>query len=160
MRSAARPTTWACRNAGQLRSSRTWPPAASPALGRSVWARQARTVLPSTPPQARRSSPAWRRTGAYRSSWEPDMADDDDEVIDAEIVDDGDGELTPLIPPDTILTPCHHGCTCGLHQQTVYGERVPLHLPSALDHGEMALLVEDAGHAARLMNDFHDHFRK
>ncbi len=88
------------------------------------------------------------------------MADDDDEVIDAEIVDDGDGELTPLIPPDTILTPCHHGCTCGLHQQTVYGERVPLHLPSDLDHGEMALLVEAAGHAARLMNDFHDHFRK
>jgi len=86
--------------------------------------------------------------------------DDDDEVIDGEIVDDWDGGLTPLVPPDTILTPCHHGCTCGLHQQTVYGERVPLHPPSDLDHGEMALLVEAAGNAARLLNDFHDHFRK
>jgi hypothetical protein len=88
------------------------------------------------------------------------MAGDDDKVYDAEIVNDSDGGLTPLVPSDTILTPCHHGCTCGLHQQTVYGERVPLHPPSDLDHGEMALLVEAAGDAARLLNDFHDHFRK
>ena len=72
------------------------------------------------------------------------MADDDDEIFDGEIVDDPDGELTPLVPPDTILVPCHHGCTCGLHQQVVYGERVPLHPPSELDHGEMGLLVEAA----------------
>ena len=50
-------------------------------------------------------------------------------IFDAEIVDDGDGELTPLIPADIILTPCHHGCTCGLHQQIVYGERVAEHDP-------------------------------
>ena len=88
------------------------------------------------------------------------MADDDDEIFDGEIVDDPDGELTPLVPPDTILTPCHHGCTCGLHQQVVYGERVPLHPPSELDHGEMALLVEAAGDATRMLSGFHDHFRQ
>jgi hypothetical protein len=86
---------------------------------------------------------------------------DDDEVIDAEIVDDPppDGPA-PLVPADTILTPCHHGCTCGLHQQVVYGERVAQHSATELDHGEMALLVEAADNATRLLNKFHDHFRK
>jgi hypothetical protein len=84
----------------------------------------------------------------------------DDEVVDGEIVDEGPERPGPLVPADTILTPCHHGCTCGLHQQTLYGERVPEHPPSDLDHGEMALLVEAASDAAHLMNGFHDHFRK
>jgi hypothetical protein len=85
---------------------------------------------------------------------------DDDEIIDAEIVDDSQPGPSRLVPADTILIPCHHGCTCGLHQQTVYGERVPEHPPSDLDHGEMALLVEAADHATRLLNDFHEYFRK
>jgi hypothetical protein len=86
---------------------------------------------------------------------------DDDEIVDAELVDEPppDGPA-PLVPADTILTPCHHGCTCGLHQQVVYGERVERHGPSVLDHGEMALLVEAADNATRLLNKFHDHFRK
>lgn len=88
------------------------------------------------------------------------MADDHDEIFDGEIIDDPNGELTPLVPPDTILTPCHHGCNCGLHQQVVYGERVPLHPPSKLDHGEMALLVEAAGDATKMLSGFHDHFRE
>jgi len=88
------------------------------------------------------------------------VADDDDEIFDAEIVNDENGELAPLVPPDTILTPCHHGCTCGLHQQVVYGERVPLHPPAELDHGEMALLVEAAGDATQMLSGFHDHFRQ
>lgn len=88
------------------------------------------------------------------------MASDDDEIFEAEIVDGPNGELTPLVPSDTILTPCHHGCTCGLHQQVVYGERVPLHPPTELDHGEMALLVEAAGDATRMLSGFHDHFRQ
>ncbi len=91
---------------------------------------------------------------------------DDDAVVDAEIVDNGDdgddGNFGParLLPADTILAPCHHGCTCGLHQQTVYGDRVPRHEPTDLDHGEMGLLVEAVGDATRMMNGFHDHFRK
>jgi hypothetical protein len=84
---------------------------------------------------------------------------DDDEVIDAEIVDDNAVRPAPLAP-DTILTPCHHGCTCGLHQQTVYGDRVPEHPPTVLDHGEMGLLVEAVGEATRLLNGYHDFFRK
>jgi hypothetical protein len=85
---------------------------------------------------------------------------DDDEVYEAEIVDDEQGGPAPLVPQDTILTPCHHGCTCGLHQQVVYGERVERHPPDDLDHGEMGLLVEAAADAAHLLNDFHDHFRE
>jgi hypothetical protein len=89
---------------------------------------------------------------------------DDDGIVDAEIVDDGDDGKgsgpARLLPDDTILAPCHHGCTCGLHQQTVYGDRVPRHEPTDLDHGEMGLLVEAVGDAARLLNGFHDHFRK
>lgn len=88
------------------------------------------------------------------------MADDDDEIFEGEIVGDANGELTPLVPPDTILTPCHHGCTCGLHQQVVYGEQVPLHPPAELDHGEMALLVEAAGDATKMLSGFHEHFRQ
>lgn len=85
---------------------------------------------------------------------------DDDEIIDAEIVDDGQAKLASLVPADTILLPCHHGCTCGLHQQVLYGDRVPDHPPTELDHGEMGLLVEAVGDATRLLNGFHDHFRK
>lgn len=89
---------------------------------------------------------------------------DDDDVVDAEIVDDGDPGSSSgparLLPADTILVPCHHGCTCRLHQQTVYGDRVPRHEPTDLDHGEMGLLVEAVGDAARMLNGFHDHFRK
>lgn len=89
------------------------------------------------------------------------MSDGDDDVVDAEIVDDDGGDGPgPLVPADTILTPCHHGCTCGLHQQTLYGERVQPHEPTILDHGEMGLLVEAARDAARVLNNFHDHFRK
>jgi hypothetical protein len=88
------------------------------------------------------------------------MADDDDKIFDAEIVNEENGELAPLVPPDTILTPCHHGCSCGLHQQVVYGERVPLHSAAELDHGEMALLVEAAGDATQMLSGFHDHFRQ
>jgi hypothetical protein len=92
----------------------------------------------------------------------------DDDVVDAEIIDDdgndsgrgGASAAGPLLPADTILAPCHHGCTCGLHQQTVYGDRVPLHKPTDLDHGEMGLLVEAVGDAARMLNGFHDHLRK
>jgi len=93
---------------------------------------------------------------------------DDDEPVDAEIVDDGDdgdgGRASSgpahLLPADTILAPCHHGCTCGLHQQTVYGDRVPLHEPTVLDHGEMGLLVEAVGDATRMLNGFHNHFKE
>jgi hypothetical protein len=91
---------------------------------------------------------------------------DDDGIFDAEIVDDGDGDENGksgparLLPGDTILAPCHHGCTCGLHQQTVYGDRVPRHEPTDLDHGEMGLLVEAVSDVARMLNGFHDHFRK
>jgi hypothetical protein len=85
---------------------------------------------------------------------------DDGEVVDAEIVDDGQPKPAPLVPVDVILTPCHHGCTCGLHQQTLYGDRIPDHPPTDLDHGEMGLLVEAVGDATRLLNGFHDHFRK
>jgi len=91
------------------------------------------------------------------------MADDewDSEPVEGVIVDDPEGsQLAPLVPEDIILTPCHHGCTCGLHQQVVYGERVPRHEPTDLDHGEMALLVEAAVNASRLLNDFHDHLRR
>ena len=85
---------------------------------------------------------------------------DNDEVVDAEIVEDGERQPAQLLPADTILAPCHHGCTCGLHQQTVYGDRVPRHPPTDLDHGEMGLLVEAVGDATRMLNGFHDHFRK
>jgi hypothetical protein len=85
---------------------------------------------------------------------------DNEEVVDAEIVEDGEPQPAQLLPADTILAPCHHGCTCGLHQQTVYGDRVPRHPPTDLDHGEMGLLVEAVGDATRMLNGFHDHFRK
>jgi hypothetical protein len=88
---------------------------------------------------------------------------DDDGIVDAEIVDDDDESGSGparLLAGETILAPCHHGCTCGLHQQTVYGDRVPRHEPTDLDHGEMGLLVEAVGDAARMLNGFHDHFRK
>jgi hypothetical protein len=86
---------------------------------------------------------------------------DDDDIVDAELIGDGDDPAPrPLIPADTILTPCHHGCTCGLHQEVLYGERVPPHPPTDLDHGEMGLLVEAVADATRMLNGFHDHFRK
>src|SRR5580704_5118190 len=160
MRSEPRPTTWACPSAGPARSWPTWPGTGSPGWPRSAWARPTRPAPRSTPPPGHRSNPAWPRTGASRSCWEADMADDDDKIFDAEIVNEENGELAPLVPPDTILTPCHHGCSCGLHQQVVYGERVPLHSAAELDHGEMALLVEAAGDATQMLSGFHDHFRQ
>lgn len=84
---------------------------------------------------------------------------DDDIIVDAVIVDDDTGKPAPLAP-DTILTPCHHGCTCGLHQQVLYGGLVDRHEPTTLDHGEMGLLVEAVGDASRLLNGYHDYFRK
>jgi PadR family transcriptional regulator PadR len=68
------------------------------------------------------------------------MIENDDDVIDAEIVDDNlKGEqVSPLL--DAVLAPCHHGCTCGLHQQTVYGERVAARLPAEPDQGEIQVL--------------------
>lgn len=95
--------------------------------------------------------------------------DPQDEVYDAEIVDDGGNETAPgnddhrpvpLAPPDTILTPCHHGCGCGLHQQVVYGERVPEHDADLLDHGEMGLLTEAVGEATRILHDYHDRLQQ
>ena len=57
----------------------------------------------------------------------------EEEIVEGEIVTD---EITPTAasprgssPADVILSPCHHGCTCGLHMQVVYGERVPVHKP-------------------------------
>jgi hypothetical protein len=85
----------------------------------------------------------------------------EDEVIDAVIVDDNPAQQPArLVHPATILTPCHHGCTCGLHQQTLYGDLVPQHPPTDLDHGEMGLLVEAVGEATRVLNSYHDHFRQ
>jgi hypothetical protein len=83
------------------------------------------------------------------------------EVVEGEIIDDMPAsEPIPLVPEDTILTPCHPRCTCGLHTQVVYGDRVPLHTPSELDNGEMALLTRAAEDATRLLNDSNDHLRK
>ena len=83
----------------------------------------------------------------------------DDEIIEGEIVDDDIAptvsEPPPLIPADVVLSPCHHGCTCGLHMQVVYGERVPMHGPEVLDHGEMGLLTEAAERAERRANEYH-----
>lgn len=85
----------------------------------------------------------------------------DDEIVDAEIVEDDtagqptNAEPKALVPPDVVLSPCHHGCTCGLHMQVVYGERVPMHEPSVLDHGEMGLLTEAAERAAHRAGEYH-----
>lgn len=87
------------------------------------------------------------------------MDTDENEIVDAEIVDDSPERHASLVP-DTILLPCHHGCTCGLHQQVHYGERVPVHPPTDLDHGEMGLLVEAVADATRVLNNYHDYFRK
>ncbi len=85
----------------------------------------------------------------------------EEEIVEGEIVTD---EITPtvseptrLTPADVILSPCHHGCTCGLHMQVVYGERVPVHKPGVLDHGEMGLLTEAAERAERRANEYHSY---
>jgi hypothetical protein len=86
---------------------------------------------------------------------------DDEEIVEGVIVDDVPAEQPPdpgpepLPSQDTILVPCHHGCTCGLHIQTTYGSRVRPHRPSVLDHGEMGLLTEAAERAARRGDDYH-----
>lgn len=68
------------------------------------------------------------------------------------------GEVVP-VAPDAIL-PCHHGCTCRLHAQVVYGHRVPDHPPEILDQGEMGLLTEAAEQATRRLNGYHNHLRR
>lgn len=91
----------------------------------------------------------------------------DDGIVDAELVEDGetgenDGgrDPVPVVPPDTVLTPCHHGCTCGLHQQVVYGSLVEEHEPTLLDHGEMGLLTAAVGDASRMLHGFHNHLQQ
>jgi hypothetical protein len=90
----------------------------------------------------------------------------DDEIFQGEFVDEDsgaarrDGDLhppVPLAPQETVLTPCHHGCTCGLHQQVVYGDRVEEHEPTLLDHGEMGLLTAAIRDVSRLLHQYHDH---
>ncbi|MGH3241810.1 MAG: hypothetical protein ACRDNL_15665 [Spirillospora sp.] len=67
------------------------------------------------------------------------------------------GEVVPVtVEPDAIL-PCHHGCTCRLHEQVVYGGRVPGHPPEVLDQGEMGLLTDAAEQATRRLNGYHNH---
>ena len=68
------------------------------------------------------------------------------------------GEVVP-VEPEAVL-PCHHGCNCRLHEQVVYGQRVPDHPPEVLDQGEMGLLTEAAEQATRRLNAFHDHLRQ
>jgi hypothetical protein len=95
-----------------------------------------------------------------------DAAPDEAEIVDAEIVGEGEtadaepAEPRPLLNQDVILAPCHHGCTCGLHIQAVYGSRVPVHDASILDHGEMGLLAEAAERAARLADEYHDYLAR
>jgi len=93
-----------------------------------------------------------------------DPGDDDiveGEIVEGEIVDEVPAEQPadpgpePLPGQDTILVPCHHGCTCGLHVQVTYGSRVRQHPPSVLDHGEMGLLAEAAERAERRGDDYH-----
>ena len=85
----------------------------------------------------------------------------DEEIVEGEIVDEvpadqpADPGQEPLPGQDTILVPCHHGCTCGLHVQVTYGSRVPRHDPYELDHGEMGLLAEAAERAERRGDDYH-----
>jgi hypothetical protein len=84
----------------------------------------------------------------------PRPGEEPEEIVDGEIVPD-EGSVSDLLPADFIPFPCHHGCTCGLHGQVVYGDRVPLHPPEVLDHGEMALLTEAMESATRRLNDYH-----
>jgi hypothetical protein len=85
----------------------------------------------------------------------------DEEIVEGEIVDEvPDGQPAaqgpePLPGQDTILVPCHHGCTCGLHAQVTYGSRVPQHDADVLDHGEMGLLAEAAEQAERRGDAYH-----
>jgi hypothetical protein len=86
---------------------------------------------------------------------------DDEEIVEGEIVDEVPAEQPadpgpePLPGQDTILVPCHHGCTCGLHAQVTYGSRVRRHDASVLDHGEMGLLAEAAEQAERRGDAYH-----
>jgi hypothetical protein len=83
---------------------------------------------------------------------------DDDNVVDAELVGDGDDDDRRR--DDIILSPCHHGCTCGLHQQVTYGEKVPPHDRDVLDHGEMGLLIKGVRDTTLMLNSFHELLRK
>ncbi|PRY00713.1 hypothetical protein [Allonocardiopsis opalescens] len=61
-------------------------------------------------------------------------------------------EAIPLAP-----FPCHHGCGCRLHEQTVYGSLVEPHEPDRLDNGEMAELVTSGARVAALLNGYRDY---
>ncbi|MEV1238475.1 hypothetical protein ACIBO2_44725 [Nonomuraea sp. NPDC050022] len=69
------------------------------------------------------------------------------------------GEVVVPVAAEAIL-PCHHGCTCRLHAQLVYGQRVPDHPPEVLDQGEMGLLTEAAEQATRRLNGYHNHLQE
>ncbi|QBI53611.1 hypothetical protein [Streptomonospora litoralis] len=56
--------------------------------------------------------------------------------------------------------PCHHGCTCQLHEQTVYGSMVAEHDAERLDNGEMAALVTAGDNVTRLLNGYRHYFDK
>jgi len=91
------------------------------------------------------------------------MTDDpgDEGIVEGEIVNEVPAEQPadpgpkPLPGQDTLLVPCHHGCTCGLHVQVTYGSRVPRHDASVLDHGEMGVLAEAAEQAQRRGDAYH-----
>lgn len=90
------------------------------------------------------------------------------EIVDAELIDEEDeeeakkdqGKTTPRTPlsADTVMVPCHHGCTCGLHQQTVYGDLVEEHKKTVLDNGEMGELAQAVYDTTRMLNGFHNRF--
>ncbi|MFW6642399.1 hypothetical protein ACOALZ_20440 [Nocardiopsis algeriensis] len=54
--------------------------------------------------------------------------------------------------------PCHHGCNCELHQQTVYGSLVHPHGPEELDNGEMAALVAAGERVSDMLHSSRDRF--
>lgn len=58
------------------------------------------------------------------------------------------------VPPrwEMLPFPCHHGCNCSLHQQTIYGSLVEEHRPDQLDNGEMAALVEAGEKAVDMLH--------
>jgi hypothetical protein len=88
------------------------------------------------------------------------------EIVDAVIVDEEeeakrDQEKAKPRPPlsaGTVMVPCHHGCTCGLHQQTVYGDLVDEHKKTILDNGEMGELAQAVYDTTRMLNSFHNRF--
>ncbi|GAA3133251.1 hypothetical protein [Streptosporangium carneum] len=72
------------------------------------------------------------------------------------------GEVVPRsgITPDAVILPCHHGCTCGLHQQVVYGSLLDRRPPHVLDNGEMTHLTEASESATRRLNDYHGYLSR